>query len=441
MAYSFKGGIKLSHQKHFTEGKAVEALPMPDMLYVPVLQHLGAPAKMLVARGDEVKKGQLLAEPAGFISAAVHAPTSGTIKKIAVHPHPVAGKSMAFHLEPDGRDEWLEGLPLQRDWKEISVDDIRAAVREAGIVGMGGAAFPTHVKLSPPEDKKIDTVLINGAECEPYLTSDHIAMSEGPGDLIVGTKLIMRAVNAGKAYIGVEKNKPDVIEMLEKALADDKSIEVVPLKTVYPQGAERSVMHAILNRQLPGGQLPMDLGVVVQNVNTAISIAQAVCSGLPVIDKIVTVTGDCVKSPKNLRSPIGAPLEKLIEFCGGFTREPARIVMGGPMMGAAQYTLEAPVVKATSGLLCLTEEETVTRPVRPCIRCGRCVDACPMRLVPADITLFTENGDYSAAQKANIMDCVECGSCTFVCPSDRKLVHMIRTAKAVIRDEMSKNKS
>jgi electron transport complex protein RnfC len=440
MAYRFKGGLKLAHQKHFTEAKPIVDLPLPELLIVPLQQHLGAPAKAVVKKGDIVLKGQLIGQPGGFVSAMVHAPTSGTVKAVDTYPHPILGKSLSVAIEPDGEDKWVEGLPTSRDWKTFSPTQIREAVQEAGIVGMGGATFPTHVKLAPPETVKIDTVLINGAECEPYLTSDHAAMREFPDDLIIGTQLIMQAVGAKVGYIGIEENKQDVIALLTKKLSGTSGLSVASLPTKYPQGAERSLIHAILDRHLPAGKLPMEVGVVVQNANTAISIADAVIRSLPVTSKVVTVTGACVTTPQNIRVRIGTPIEKLFEACGGFNQAPAKIIMGGPMMGQAQYSLDVPIVKGTSGLLALTQEEVNCRAPRPCIRCGRCVAACPMGLVPADLAQFAEKGLFEMAERNNVLDCVECGCCTYSCPSTRPLVHNIRMAKVVIREMIAKRK-
>lgn len=441
MAFRFKGGIAVAHRKQSTESKPIVDLPLPELLIVPLQQHLGAPARAAVQKGDHVAKGQVIGTPGGFVSAAVHAPTSGTVKAVESYPHPFLGKALAVAIEPDGLDTWVEGVPLEREWKSFSIAQIREAVLEAGIVGMGGATFPTHVKLSPPENVAIDTVLINGAECEPYLTSDHAAMMTRPDDLVMGTLIIMEAVGAKTGVIGIEANKPDAIAALKKSCEAVKGVSVAdPLPTKYPQGAERSLIHAILNRQLPAGRLPMEVGVLVQNVNTAIAVVDAVCHNTPVIDKIVTVAGSSVVSPQNFRVRIGTPIEHLFAAAGGFSSPPAKIVMGGPMMGQAQYTLETPVVKGTSGVLALGKTEASSREPRPCVRCGRCVDACPMGLVPAELAQFAEKGLYELAESNHVMDCVECGCCTYICPSNRPLVHSIRLSKAVIRDMIAKRK-
>ncbi|RJO66136.1 MAG: electron transport complex subunit RsxC [Myxococcales bacterium] len=441
MAYRFSGGTKVAHHKHSTERKPVEKLPMPAQLVVPLQQHLGAPTTVQVKKGDVVKKGQVIGAPNGFVSAPIHAPTSGTVAAVETRPHPVIGKGMAVVIDVDGQDAWAEGLPKPaRDWRTATRDEIRAAAREAGIVGMGGATFPTHVKLAPPDNKPIDMVLINGAECEPYLTSDHAAMLARAEDIVIGAKLCAKATGAAKAAIGIEENKPDAIARFRELAAKD-GVEVFELSTRYPQGAERSLIYAITKRELPAGKLPMDVGVVVQNVNTVIALADAVRTGLPVTDKIVTVTGSCVREPKNVLAPIGAPFSALVEFCGGFSEAPAKILMGGPMMGIAQYTLDVPVVKGTSGIVCLTEAESPRRPILPCIRCGRCVSACPMGLAPTDIAEAALKGLFADAEMLHALDCVECGCCTFECPAHRPMVQTIRTAKAVIREMEKKRKA
>ncbi len=439
MVFRFQGGVRVPHHKALTEKKLVEDLPMPERLIVPVSQHIGAPAKAEVKRKDEVKKGQILSRAGGFVSAHVHAPTSGTVAAVEERPNPVSGKALSIVLEPDGKDEWLEGLPTaERDPQTATPDEIRQAVQAAGIVGMGGAAFPTHVKLAPPKDKPIDAVLINGAECEPYLTSDHAAMKLRPDDMLLGARLIMKAVGAARLVIGVEDNKPDVLRDLEKRTAADPDISVAALPSRYPQGAERSLIHAVLGRKLPAGKLPMDVGVVVQNVNTAIAVSDAVRFGLPAVDTLITVTGSAVRDPKNVRVPVGARFEDVLAFCGGFASEPAKIIYGGPMMGFAQYSLDVPVTKSGSGILCLGAGDLDRRPLQACVRCGRCLTVCPMGLVPTRIAELVEARDFDGAEEAHALDCVECGCCTFECPSRRPLVHAIRTAKLVIRDRMRK---
>lgn len=443
MAFRFPGGVKVPHEKGLTAKKPLLRMPLPKILVVPLTQHIGAPLKLEVKKGDLVKKGQLLASPGGFVSSAIHAPTSGTVTAIEKRLHPGFGRGEAVVIEADGLDEWLPGLPLDRQPETMSVEEIRNAIRDGGVVGLGGAAFPTQVKLSPPADKKIDFLLVNGAECEPYLTSDHLAMRERGGDLLMGLRAAARAVGAQKAFIGIEENKPDVIASLSKLAQAEKRlpISVVSLPARYPQGAERSLIHAITGRKLAAGKLPMEVGVVVVNVCTLIAVADAVVRGLPVVDKIITVTGRAVKNPCNVQAPIGASFAEVLAVCDGFKEEPAKIIMGGPMMGIAQYTVDVPVIKATSGILCLTKDEAKQSAIGACIRCGRCVDACPMGLLPQELGLLADKGAFDKAEAEHVLDCVECGSCTFICPAHRPLVQWIRNAKTVIRANARKRKA
>jgi electron transport complex protein RnfC len=374
----------------------------------------------------------MVATSDAFVSAPIHAPTSGEIVDVVVHPHPTLGKGTALVLEPDGDDAWIDGLPQENDWTAMHVDEIRRRVRDSGLVGLGGASFPTHVKLTPPGDVQIETVLINGAECEPYLTSDDAVMRARPEDVITGLEIILEAVGAGQCAIGIEDNKPDALEAISQAAARLPSCRVIALPSRYPQGAERSLIKAILDKWVPGGKLPMAVGVVVQNVTTTIGIADAVIRGLPVVDRIVTVSGLAVREPRNLRVPLGATWTDLLDFCGGATPELARLVMGGPMMGVAQNSLDIPVIKATSGLLALTRGDIAKPQTGPCIRCGSCVAACPMGLAPLDFTVFGIERDWEAARQARVLDCVECGSCEYSCPANRPIVASARLLKALI---------
>jgi electron transport complex protein RnfC len=432
MVFQFRGGARVAHQKHLTVGKPIECLPMPQKLYLHTRQHLGAPTQPVVEKGDQVKKGQVVARAQAFVSAPIHAPTSGTVAAVAEHPHPTLGKGTAIVLEPDGEDAWCDGLPEERDWASMDPEEIRGRVRDGGLVGLGGASFPTHVKLTPPSGTKIETVLINGAECEPYLTSDDAVMRSRPEDVIVGLEIILKAVGASESAIGIENNKPEALEALTTAAQRLTNCRVVALPSLYPQGAERSLIKAILNKWVPGGKLPMSVGVVVQNVNTTIGVADAVIRGLPLLDRVVTVSGLAVREPKHVRVPVGATWGDLLAFCGGTTNDLARLVMGGPMMGVAQNSLEIPVVKATSGLLALTKKDIAKPETGPCIRCGSCVEACPMGLAPLDFTIYCRERDWQSAKQARALECVECGSCEYSCPANRPLVASIRVLKAII---------
>jgi electron transport complex protein RnfC len=432
MVFEFRGGAKIAHQKHLTAGKPIEPLPMPQRLYLHTRQHLGAPAVPVVAKGDRVGKGQLIAEARVFVSAPVHAPTSGVILDVTEHRHPTLGKGTAIVLEPDGEDTWCDGIPNERDWKAMTPDAICERVRDGGLVGLGGASFPTHVKLTPPSGTRIETVLINGAECEPYLTSDDAAMRARPEDVVIGLEIILKAVGARDAAIGIERNKPEALAALTAAAERLPSCRVVSLPTRYPQGAERSLIQAILGKWVPAGKLPMAVGVVVQNAATTIALADAVTRGLPLLDRVVTVSGLAVRQPRNVRTPLGATWTDLLEFCGGTTAELARLIMGGPMMGIAQNHFDTPVVKATSGLLALTRSDIARPETGPCIRCGSCVEACPMGLAPLDFTIYARERDWEAAEQARTLECVECGSCEYSCPANRPLVASVRVLKALI---------
>ncbi len=429
-AVGFRGGVHPPKNKEATKEKGVEVLPAPREAIIPLSQHLGAPSEPVVEKGTQVKIGQIIGQPKGFVSAPVHASISGMVKAIEVCPHPVLGQGLAVVIESDGKDEWSE-LGGRRDWEYLSRDEIKKLILEGGLVGLGGATFPTHVKLSPPEEKSIDTVILNGAECEPYLTADYRTMLERPGEVITGLKIIMRVLQAEKGYIGVEDDKPKGILLLKEKARGIPNVVIVSLAAKYPQGAEKQLIKVILNREVPSGGLPLDVGVVVHNVGTAVAITQAVTEGRPIVDRVVTVTGG-VKDPKNLLVRIGTPFRETIEFCGGFDGIPGKVIMGGPMMGLAQYTLDVPVIKGTSGILVLRKDQVEVSEIAPCIRCGKCLDVCSMRLMPSFIVQYAEKGRFREAEGMDALDCIECGCCSYVCPAQRPLIHFIKFAKAEI---------
>lgn len=431
MTKSFRGGVHPDDRKRYTAGKCIETAPIPEKVIIPTRQHIGAPCVPLVKVGDLVKKGQLIAEAQAFVSSPIHASISGKVVEIADYSHPVFGVCPSIVIESDGLDEWVEGLPLHRDWKSMEVDEIKEAIRLGGMVGMGGATFPTHVKMAPPAEKKIHTFILNAAECEPFLTADHRVLLEQTEQVITGVQIAMKVLGVEKACVGIEENKPDAIEALKKACAQHSQIQVLPLQTKYPQGAEKTLISVICGVDVPTGGLPMDVGVVVQNVGTVVAIAEAVEKGIPLIERVTTVTGGVVAEPKNLRLRIGTTFAKAVEWCGGFNQTPAKLIMGGPMMGMAQATLDVPVIKGTSGILALSPQEVNAGPERPCIRCGRCVEACPMGLVPSMLSILGERGVYQTAKEEyDLLDCVECGSCVYVCPAKRNIVHYIKLSKA-----------
>ncbi|HWR07975.1 electron transport complex subunit RsxC [Sporomusa sp.] len=430
MAKSFRGGVHPNDRKRYTAAKPIEVAPLPQKVIIPTRQHLGAPCAPVVKVGDLVKKGQVVAEAQAFVASPIHASTSGKVVEIAEYPHPVFGTCQAVVIESDGQDEWLQGLPLNRDWQSLDSKELKEIVRLAGIVGMGGATFPTHVKMSPPAEKPIDSFILNGAECEPYLTADHRVMLEQTERIITGMKIAMKILSVNKGYIGIEENKPDAIEIMRKACTGS-SIEVVPLKTKYPQGAEKTLIKVILDREVPSGGLPMDVGAVVQNVGTLVAMTDAVVKGIPLIERVATVTGGAIADPKNILLRVGATFAQAVAMCGGFKDQPVKVIMGGPMMGMAQRTLDVPVIKGTSGILALNAADVNIGPEQPCIRCGRCVDACPMGLVPSMLSILGERGVFAKAKEEyDLLDCVECGSCVYVCPAKRNIVHYVKLSKA-----------
>lgn len=433
----FKGGVHPPDGKELTNAKGIVTLPVPEKVTIPLSQHIGAPAESLVKVGDMVKKGQKIGEAKGFVSVPVHASISGKVTAVASFPHP-AGKNLpAIQIESDGLDEWSDDIKENPGYKNLSPDEIRSMIQGGGIVGMGGAAFPTHVKLSPPANKKIDTLIINGAECEPYLTADHRLMLEEPDRVVEGASIIARALSVSNIFIGIEDNKPDAIKAVADAAGSYKGIKVVSLKVMYPQGGEKQLIKAVSGKEVPSGGLPMDVGIVVQNVATAAAVYDAVRLGRPLIERIVTISGNGVNNPGNFRVRTGTSSLKLIEAAGGLKTGIGKVISGGPMMGMAQYNLDIPVTKGMSGLLFLPQNEVKSYASEACIRCGRCVAACPMGLLPNMLGIFAELDRFEQAEKANVMDCMECGSCAYVCPSRRPLVHLIRYAKA---DVMAKRK-
>ncbi|WP_411679243.1 electron transport complex subunit RsxC [Clostridium thailandense] len=430
MLKSFRGGVHPNDRKSYTASKSIEAAPLPNKVIIPVRQHIGAPCTPIVKKGDEVKKGQIVAKSDAFVSSNVHASVSGKVVDVADYPHSVFGMCLSIVIENDGQDQWIEGIPVDRDWQALSSDELRSIIREAGIVGMGGATFPTHVKLAPPPDKKIDTFILNAAECEPYLTADHRAMLEYADRIVTGVRITMKILGVTKGYVGIENNKPDAISTMTKAF-EGTGIQVVGLPTKYPQGAEKMLIAVLAGKEVPSGGLPMDVGVVVQNVGTVIAIADAVCKGIPVIERVTTISGGAVKEPKNLLLRVGTTFKDAIECCGGFSKTPEKIISGGPMMGFAQSNLDVSIIKGSSGILALSKEDTNTGTESACIRCGRCVDACPMGLNPSMLSILGERGLFEEAKEEfNLLDCVECGSCVYGCPAKRNIVQYIRYCKA-----------
>ncbi|MCB2352605.1 electron transport complex subunit RsxC [Clostridium estertheticum] len=440
MIKSFRGGIHPNGSKNYTASKPIEIATLPSKVVIPVSQHIGAPCVPTVAKGDYVKKGQVIATSPAFVSSPVHASISGMVKDIALYPHPVFGKCLSIVIENDGKDEWIEGIPLVRDWEKLSLDEIKGIIKDAGIVGMGGATFPTFVKLSPPKDKKIDTFILNAAECEPFLTADHRMMLEHSDKIAIGVKLVMKVLGVEKAFVGIEDNKPDAVIAMQKAF-EGTTVKVMAIPTKYPQGAEKMLIKVLADREVPSGSLPMDVGVVVQNVGTVVAICDAVVSGIPLIERVTTISGSAVKEPKNLLLRIGTTFEDAIENCGGFKEPPAKIIMGGPMMGFAQSNLNISIIKGVSGILGLTKKDINNGTQSPCIRCGKCVSVCPCGLNPSMLSILGERDMYEEAKlEQNLFDCAECGSCVYVCPAKRNIVQYIKYSKMRNNADAAKKK-
>lgn len=434
MAGSFRGGVHPCDAKSLTSACAITEMPLPAEVALPVRQHIGAPAKVIVEKGQQVKKGQIIAEAGGFVSAPVHASISGTVKAVEPRLTPGGAKVPCVVIESDGLDEWADGLNTPRDISGLSPEELRNIVRDSGLVGMGGAAFPTHVKLSPPADKPIDVIILNGVECEPYATCDHRLMLEHPEFIVEGLRIIMRITGAAKAFIGIEKNKPDAIRVMKQAVNGIPGVKVAELRVKYPQGGEKQLIYATTRRKVPAGGLPMDVGCVVQNVGTAAAIHEAVALGRPLVQRIVTVTGSGVAKPVNVIARLGDSFARLVEFAGGYTETVSKLIMGGPMMGIAQFTDEVPVIKGTSCILAL--DETRVRPVEesPCISCARCVDVCPMNLLPTTMSALVDFERWDDVKEYGALDCIECGCCTYICPSKRKIVERIKFGKAKLAE-------
>ncbi len=429
---SFQGGIHPSGDgKQLSSGNPIQIAPLLDRYRVMISQNVGKPPKPVVKPGDTVKKYQLLAEADGFVSANLHSPTSGKIIGIVDVPGPMGTLVPAIEIEADGLDEAAETWPPIA-WRDADPADLLKRVGDAGLVGMGGAAFPTRVKFSPPPEKKIDTLILNGAECEPYLTADHRLMLEHPEKVLEGAAISGRMLGVSNIYIGVEVNKEDAIQALGRR-ASEYGVKIATLKVQYPQGSEKQLIMAITGRAVPAGGLPMDAGCVVQNVGTAAAVTDAVVSGIPLVERVTTVTGEVVKNPGNWMLKIGTPVIKAIEFAGGVTAEPGKLILGGPMMGFAQKSFDVPVSKNTSGILLLPVSEALTYGSVGCIRCGRCLEACPMNLMPCLLGNAVEGEKFDIAAQNHVMDCIECGSCAYVCPAHRPLVQHMRRAKAEIR--------
>ncbi len=427
------GGIHPPENK-LSAGKKIEKLALPKQAIIPLSQHIGAPAQAVVKKGDLVKVGTLLAKAGGFVSANIHSSVSGKVNKIDNALDTSGYKRPAIYIDVEG-DEWEESIDRSDELvKEcaLSSKEIIDKIAQAGVVGLGGATFPTQVKLMPPPGSKPEIVIINAVECEPYLTSDHALMMEKGEQILVGVSILMKAVNVSKAVIGIENNKPDAIAHLSKLAAGYPGIEVMPLKVRYPQGGEKQLIDAVIHRQVKSGALPISTGAIVQNVGTAYAIYEAVQKNKPLFERVVTVTGKAVANPSNFLVRIGTPIQNLIEAAGGLPENTGKIIGGGPMMGKALISMDVPVAKGSSGVLLMTREESVRKPMSNCIRCAKCVSVCPMGLNPSLLMSATEFKNWELAEKNHIADCIECGSCSYTCPANRPLLDNIRLGKSKV---------
>ncbi len=421
--FSFPGGVPIHQGEELSNTSEIQTAPLLDSYMVNIAQNIGAPPKPIVKKGDEVKKGQLIAECAGFVSTNLHSPTSGTIKAVDKN---------IIEITSDGEDTWGSPYEPIENWEEAEKEVLKERVGAAGIVGMGGAGFPTFVKLSPPPTAKIDYVIINAAECEPYLTADNRLMLEATEQLLIGTAICARILNVKNIIIGIEDNKPEAIALL-KEKAPKYNIDIVALPVRYPQGSEKHLIYALTGRKVPCGALPSAAGCVVQNVGTAVAIMEAVCEGKPLIERITTVTGECIKNPGNWKFKLGTSFEEAIKLSGGIKYQPSKVIAGGPMMGNTQKSLDAKICKNTSGILLLGPEYVSQYKSDPCIRCGKCVEACPMDLMPGTLSMAITGENYDLIKDLHVMDCIECGSCSFVCPAYRPLVQHFRRGKMELR--------
>ena len=436
---TFKGGVHPFDGKKLSKDRdIVEFFPKGDLVY-PLSQHIGAPARPVVKKGDTVLRGQLIAEASGFVSAPVYASASGTVTKIDKHRVAVGDMVDCIYVKNDGEFKEVEYTPVD-DLSTLSREEIIGKIKDAGIVGMGGAGFPTHVKLSPKEPEKIDYIIANCAECEPYITADYRRMMDYSQDLIEGMRIVLSLFDNAKGIFGIEDNKPDAIRKLQELVKNEPNMTVQPLHTKYPQGSERQLIYATTKRAINSTMLPADAGCIVDNTETLIAIYNAVKNGIPLMQRMVTITGDAVADPCNFLTPTGTSFTELIDAAGGFKQQPKKMVSGGPMMGFAVITDDFPVTKTSSALLCLTKDDVADAKHTACINCGRCVEACPSRIVPSKLADFAEHRQMEEYEAWHGLECVECGSCSYICPAKRNLAQSIRAMKKMVLAEKRKKK-
>ena len=428
-----KGGVHPPENK-LSAGSPVETLPLPETVVIPLSQHIGAPAAVKVKVGDKVKTGQLIADSTGFVSANVHSSVTGTVKKIDLFPDLSGYRRPAVQIDVEG-DEWEDGIDNSSVLKTEITDSIEEIVRKvtaAGIVGLGGAAFPAHVKILVPKGKKAEMIVINGVECEPYLTCDHRLMLEKGAEIIVGIRILMKALNVNRAIVGIENNKPDAVAHLKKCAALYPEIEIYPMKVKYPQGGEKQLIKALTGREVPAGKIPVDVGVVPFNIATVFAVYEAVQKNKPLMERLVTVTGKGLSHPANFRVRIGTSVNSMIEAVGGMPETTGKLVNGGPMMGKAMATTDIRISKQCSGILLIDDKEARRKPANVCIRCAKCVSVCPMGLEPYRLMLLAEQHQFDSAEAEDVTDCIECGSCSYICPSYRPLLDYIRLGKTTV---------
>ncbi len=445
--WHFHGGLKLDGHKPVSMTLPVETAPVPPQLIIPIQQHIGAPAEPVVNVGDQVKKGQVIAEMLATVSAPVHAPTSGTVTAIEERPvpHPSGMPSTCIVIDTDGNDEWIEGRKGHSQFHLLDPEELRILIRNAGIVGLGGAGFPSYLKLQPGQGKLVDTLILNGAECEPWITCDALLMQQQPRDILDGLNIMRQAVHAGECLIGIEDNKPEAIAALREALTDDEKeyIDIIAVPTIYPTGGEKQLIKVLTGKEIPSHKLPIDIGIVCHNVGTAAAVADAVIRGMPLISRYVTITGTAVGAPHNLHALFGTPMDFLLQQCEAQEEKLARLVMGGPMMGFEIHDRQTPIIKTTNCLLTMQQQDIAEdQPALPCIRCGECARACPAQLLPQQLYWWSKAKDFDKSQDYNVFDCIECGCCAYVCPSHIPLVQYYRFAKTEIWQlERDKQKS
>lgn len=439
---TFQHGVHPPDSKSLTEHLPIRRMPFPKRIALPLRQHAGKPARCLVKKGDRVERGDKIAEADGFVSVPIHASAAGTVVDIDWWPHPDGSMSETVIIDVEPHSPQIPRPRMVPDWTGLTPDQVRSAVQDGGVVGLGGAAFPTHVKLSPPKDFPIEWLLVNGAECEPYLTTDHRTMVEYPDRVHFGIRIMMECLGVKRAVIGVEMNKPDAIKALQDSIPADLDVTVRPLVVKYPQGAEKMLIQVVTGQEVPSGKLPMHVGAVVQNVGSIATIAEIFETGLPLIERVVTVTGPGVRRPSNLIIPVGTLLGDVLDYCGGLTDDAAEIIFGGPMMGSSQPDMRTPLTKGTTGITVLTANEVKPKKTYPCIKCGHCLDSCPIFLNPSALGILAQAGRYQEMQDTyHLQDCMLCGSCSYVCPSNIPLSQMFALSKTGLRKQQAAAKA